>query len=162
MRHVLLLRALNVGGNNRLPMADLRALLERLGHTEVRTVLASGNATFDSPRTEGLAAEVETALAERGVPVRAVVLSQPVVRAMVDGLPEVVAATSYPLVGVLLGEPTGVPGEVAPDCWVMGEGCIYLGYANGAGRSRMTAAWLERALGTGVTSRTTATLLKLL
>jgi len=46
MSYVALLRAVNVGGT-RLPMADLRALLEGLGLTGVRTYLQSGNAVFD-------------------------------------------------------------------------------------------------------------------
>ena len=47
MSFVALLRAVNVGGT-RLPMADLRTLLEGLGLTNVRTYLQSGNAVFDA------------------------------------------------------------------------------------------------------------------
>ena len=41
--YILLLRGINVGGRNRLPMADLRALVTGLGHGDVRTHLQSGN-----------------------------------------------------------------------------------------------------------------------
>jgi uncharacterized protein (DUF1697 family) len=41
--YILLLRGINVGGRNRLPMADLRALVAGLGHGDVRTHLQSGN-----------------------------------------------------------------------------------------------------------------------
>lgn len=44
---VALLRGVNVGRGNRLPMADLRAQLAALGYTNVRTLLNSGNAVFD-------------------------------------------------------------------------------------------------------------------
>ena len=47
MSFVALLRAVNVGGT-KLPMADLRTLLEGLGLTSVRTYLQSGNAVFDA------------------------------------------------------------------------------------------------------------------
>lgn len=47
MSFVALLRAVNVGGV-KLPMADLRALLEGLGLINVRTYLQSGNAVFDT------------------------------------------------------------------------------------------------------------------
>lgn len=47
-RFVLLLRGVNVGKGNRLPMAALKAILEGLGCTEVKTVLNSGNAVFNS------------------------------------------------------------------------------------------------------------------
>jgi uncharacterized protein (DUF1697 family) len=48
-RYVALLRAVNVGGRNRVPMAALRELLSGLGYGEVRTHLQSGNALFLAP-----------------------------------------------------------------------------------------------------------------
>jgi uncharacterized protein (DUF1697 family) len=41
-----LLRGINVGGNKKVPMAELREMLEGLGATEVKTLLNSGNAVF--------------------------------------------------------------------------------------------------------------------
>ena len=46
--YVVLLRGVNVGPNNRVPMAEFRAALESLGARDVRTVLNSGNAVFAS------------------------------------------------------------------------------------------------------------------
>ena len=46
--YVALLRGINVGKAKRIAMADLRALLEGLGYTHVKTVLNSGNAVFDA------------------------------------------------------------------------------------------------------------------
>ena len=43
---VALLRGVNVGGRRKVPMADLRDVLEQLGHHEVATHLNSGNAVF--------------------------------------------------------------------------------------------------------------------
>ncbi|WP_238370185.1 DUF1697 domain-containing protein [Heliomarina baculiformis] len=45
---VALLRGINVGGANNLNMADLRGLADRLGWSDVRTVLASGKLLFRS------------------------------------------------------------------------------------------------------------------
>jgi uncharacterized protein (DUF1697 family) len=42
--YAVLLRGVNVGGNNRVPMADLRACLQSLGGIQVSTYLQSGNA----------------------------------------------------------------------------------------------------------------------
>jgi len=42
-RHIALLRGINVGKAKRVPMADLRALMEGLGYTGVRTLLEPGN-----------------------------------------------------------------------------------------------------------------------
>ena len=51
-RWVALLRAVNVGGTGKLSMADLKALCEAAGFTDVRTYIASGNVVFGSPRSE--------------------------------------------------------------------------------------------------------------
>ncbi len=47
-RFVALLRGVNVGKGNKVPMADFRAALEDLGHTAAQTLLNSGNAVFSS------------------------------------------------------------------------------------------------------------------
>jgi uncharacterized protein (DUF1697 family) len=60
-RWAALLRGINLG-KRQLKMADLRAMLEALGFQNVRTLLASGNAVFDSDETD--AAKLE-ALLER-------------------------------------------------------------------------------------------------
>jgi uncharacterized protein (DUF1697 family) len=48
---IALLRGVNVGGNNKVPMADLRAQLEADGFTRVRTYIQSGNVLVDASRT---------------------------------------------------------------------------------------------------------------
>ena len=50
--HVALLRGINVGGHNRVPMPELRALMTDLGHTDVATYIQSGNAVFTSQETD--------------------------------------------------------------------------------------------------------------
>ena len=85
--HVLLLRGVNNLGGRKVAMADLRAVVTSLGHTEVVTYIQSGNVLFSPDLEDGwtptgtdtaaLAADLERAIAERtGVPVRAVVLSR--------------------------------------------------------------------------------------
>ena len=64
MSYIALLRAVNVGGT-KLPMADLRALLEGLGLTNVRTYLQSGNAVFDAGDDAEPAAALATAIEVR-------------------------------------------------------------------------------------------------
>ena len=41
--YVILIRGVNVGGKNLLPMADLRTCLESQGYSQVSTYIASGN-----------------------------------------------------------------------------------------------------------------------
>jgi uncharacterized protein (DUF1697 family) len=64
--YVALLRGINVGGNNMVAMADLRALLTRLGLQDVKTVLQSGNVVFRARTqpTAKLEAQLERELAK--------------------------------------------------------------------------------------------------
>ncbi|MFM5955231.1 MAG: DUF1697 domain-containing protein [Novosphingobium sp.] len=63
---VALLRAVNVGGTGKLPMAELKVLGEALGLEQVRTYIASGNLIFASDRTEPeLRAAIEGALEQQ-------------------------------------------------------------------------------------------------
>ncbi len=48
MRYVALLRGINVGGNKKVPMADLKKMMEKMGYTNVKTLLNSGNVMFDT------------------------------------------------------------------------------------------------------------------
>lgn len=57
--YIALLRAVNVGGTGKLPMADLKAVCESLGFTGVKTHIASGNVVFQSGKS---AAKVKQAL----------------------------------------------------------------------------------------------------
>jgi uncharacterized protein (DUF1697 family) len=65
VKYVALLRGVNVGNGARVPMKDLKRLLEGLGFTDVVTYLNSGNAVFDStPSSPDLAGLIEDALAQ--------------------------------------------------------------------------------------------------
>lgn len=48
MRYVALLRAVNLGGHNMLPMTELRSMCRRVGFTDVQTYIASGNVVFEA------------------------------------------------------------------------------------------------------------------
>src|SRR5256885_16737804 len=58
-RYVALLRAVNVGGTGKLPMADLKSICLDAGFTRVETYIASGNVVFDS---KGAASKVKAEL----------------------------------------------------------------------------------------------------
>jgi uncharacterized protein (DUF1697 family) len=65
-RYVALLRGINVGGNKKVPMAQLRELMEGLGYTDVATLLQSGNAVFTSKEKSPakLVKQLEAAIAK--------------------------------------------------------------------------------------------------
>jgi len=90
--HVALLRGINVGGRNKVPMAELREVVASLGHTGVSTYIQSGNVLFSTGDTDAgqLAAALEAAISERfGLWASVVVLSR-------DELAAVLAANPYP------------------------------------------------------------------
>lgn len=62
MKTIALLRAVNVGGTGKLPMAELKTMAEELGFENVRTYIASGNLLFDTRLKE---AAVRSALEKR-------------------------------------------------------------------------------------------------
>ncbi len=161
MRCALLLRAVNLGGHGRLPMADLRRVLEGLGQRDVATYLQSGNATLDTDLApDALAVRVEAALAdELGLRTPVLVRTGPELAAVVaaNPFPDAVDRPSWLLV-TFLREP--LPDDVAaaldpgawlPDRFAVAGREVYQAYANGSGRSRMSAGLLRGApvVGTG-------------
>jgi uncharacterized protein (DUF1697 family) len=77
-RYLALLRGINVGGHNKVAMADLRDVAAALGHTEVATYIQSGNLVFSSTETDAtsLADALEREIAARlGVRASVVVVS---------------------------------------------------------------------------------------
>jgi uncharacterized protein (DUF1697 family) len=64
--HVALLRGINVGGKNKVPMAELREVVTSLGPTEVTTYIQSGNVLFTSAEDDPakLAAALEAAITQ--------------------------------------------------------------------------------------------------
>jgi uncharacterized protein (DUF1697 family) len=91
--HVALLRGINVGGKNKVPMAELREVVASLGGIDgVSTYIQSGNVLFSTEATDtaGLAAALEAAIAGRfGVNSSVVVVSR-------DELAQILADNPYP------------------------------------------------------------------
>jgi len=78
-RYLALLRGINVGGHNKLAMADLRDVASALGHTDVATYIQSGNLVFTSTAVDAssLADALELEIAARlGVAPAVVVISR--------------------------------------------------------------------------------------
>jgi uncharacterized protein (DUF1697 family) len=70
-RYVALLRAVNVGGTSKLPMADLKRIAEELGLESPQTFIASGNLLFASGERDSAVRELieERLAAHMGKPV---------------------------------------------------------------------------------------------
>lgn len=64
-RYAAFLRAVNVGGTGKLPMAELRAMCDALGFADVKTYIASGNVALSDPGTaDEVKAKLEARLAD--------------------------------------------------------------------------------------------------
>jgi|SRR3989339_1196367 len=91
--HVVLIRGINVGGKNKVPMADLKECLERLGFSNVSTYIASGNAILESGKdVDQISAWIEEALPESfeldDERIRVLVLTRDQFQAVIDNKPE--------------------------------------------------------------------------
>jgi uncharacterized protein (DUF1697 family) len=170
-RHVALLRGINVGRNKRVAMGDLRALVEGLGYTDVRTLLNSGNVVFKAAaKTSGNAgARIEKAMvATLGVSARIIVLSAGEVDAIMNENPLVkVAREPTRLMVSVLANPAD-RSKLAPmmthswgrEAMGIGQRTAYVWCPNGLLESPLQAA-VTRALGDAVTTRNWATMTKL-
>ena len=173
VRYVVLLRGINVGGNVKVAMADLRELLTELGYTRVRTHLQSGNAVLSSSQRspETMAAAIEQAIAERlGLSVRCLILTPDQLRAVVTGNPlaEVATNPSRMFVHFLFGPVSQDrlgdvdPAEYQPERFALRGHELYVWLPDGMAKSRVLKLLTERRLGCPVTVRNWNTVTKLL
>ncbi len=170
---IALLRGINVGGKNRLPMGELRRLVETLGHTNVRTYIQSGNVIFETANDDrDQIAGVMTDAIEK-----AHGLSVPVVVRDVGELSQALA--QHPFRG---DEPDGSrlaisfmprvpePDAVAsleadrflPDRFAVDGREVFLHFPNGMGTTKMLPTYFDRRLGPGGTVRNLNTIEKLI
>ncbi len=90
-KYLALLRGINVGGNNTIRMADLKACFEGMGFSDVATYIQSGNAVFTtkSDDPERLAVKIEKVLAARfRYPARVAVVTHAELRAVIKEAPK--------------------------------------------------------------------------
>lgn len=171
MRYVALLRGINVGGNNKVPMADLRALLAELGYADVATHLQSGNAVLSSdlPAAD-LERDIAAAIADRlKVGCAVLVRTGAELTATVSGNPlggEPENPSRY-FVAFLSREPEPARAAAlaglsfAPDeFWLRGREA-YLWCPRGAAETKLTGALLEKQLAVRATARNWNTVTKL-
>jgi uncharacterized protein (DUF1697 family) len=124
--YLALLRGINVGGKNKVPMAELRACFEELGCEDVRTYIASGNVIFRSGKSSAdLAQEIESVLPQKfrldSTLVRVLVLSRDQLQDVVDRAPEGFGSTpdTYYSDAVFL---MGIPADQALEIFNPREG----------------------------------------
>lgn len=170
-RVAALMRAVNVGGQGAIPMAELRAMLAESGFDRPETLLASGNALIGTAHS---AADTEAAF-EAALVARFGFETTVLVR---DGAELEAASAENPFEDFARASPNlmivwfyrgtlgGDLGALEPYC-VHGErvaegpGCLYLAYPGGSGQSKLSGAVIERKLAVKGTGRNWNTVGKL-
>jgi uncharacterized protein (DUF1697 family) len=172
--YIALLRSVNVGGKNRLPMKDLAAMFADAGCGDVVTYIQSGNVVFRA--TEACAARVPSAIAKAiaddfgfrspvvmrtAAEMRAVTRRNPFLRAGAsaefDPLHVMFLADRPTPARVALLDPRRSP----PDEFQVVGREIYLRCPNGAGRTKLSNAYFDAKLATTGTMRNWRTVLAL-
>ncbi len=170
-RYIALLRGINVGGNKRVAMADLRALCEGLGFKDARTLLQSGNVVLDSRLG---AATIESRMSEAiaqqlSLDVRVVVRTAAELAAVVkhDPFGEFADPPKHYSVSFLASEPAANavsdidPAEYQPERFELRGRELYLWLPPGQIQSRLPKVFTEKRLGTTATNRNWNTVTKL-
>ncbi|WP_439564782.1 DUF1697 domain-containing protein [Microcella sp.] len=159
MTHVFLVRAVNVGGTAKLPMAELRALAAELGATEVQTYIASGNLIATPPGDPlAFARDLEDQVEARfGFHREVIVRDSAALRAARDAHPFVIADPAFSYLVPLTSPPADstAAAEVpsGADQWALIGDNLHVRFANGAGRAELDLTRLLRALGVAGTAR---------
>jgi uncharacterized protein (DUF1697 family) len=142
-KYVALLRAINVGGTGKLPMADLKAMCEEAGFRYVATYIASGNVVFESQASEAkVKAELEKRLqAYAGKPMGVVVRTAAEMAAVVKANPFPKASPSQ-AVAIFLDQPPPADAlkhaaGVNDEKMRLGKREIFVHYGSGMGRSKL-------------------------
>jgi uncharacterized protein (DUF1697 family) len=169
-RHIALLRGINVGKAKRVAMAELRALFEDLGFTDVCTLLNSGNVIFTVARAkQDLGPSLEKAIAKRlGVTSRVTILTAAELDAIVAANPLLKVATNPSRLMVSVVNSAAdmdrlqqlLKREWGADRMGVGPRVAYLWCPDSILDSELAIA-VAKALGDGVTSRNWGTISKL-
>lgn len=170
-RCVALLRGINVGRAKRIPMSELRGVVQGLGFAGVRTLLNSGNVVFDARPSQPTrsAASIAAALHDAfGFPVHVIVITQVELDAVVAGNPLLQRSTDFSRLVVAFAASRAALANARPliaqhwepDAIALTDRAAYLWCARGILQSRLMQAF-SRATGEAVTTRNWATVLKL-
>ena len=172
---IILLRGVNVSGQKKIIMSQLRQQLENAGFQNVVTYIQSGNIILDSQEAASQK-EIEQQIAvliskEYGFEVDVFAIMPERLKIIIENNPytdDRVVDNKTLYVTYLDGDPDSKNIEqlrsynVSPDEYIIGESVIYIRYMNGAGKSKLTNNLLESKLKVKATSRNWNTTLKLL
>ncbi len=167
-RWVALLRGVNVGGHNKVPMAAFRAMANGFGWQDVQSYIASGNLVFAAAgRAESLSAQLAQGLREQmNVDVPVLVLSSAAMSTTLQGCP-FDRDSGKAVHGFFCTQPPVIDTEVR-DRWisaterlaVVGQ-TVWFNAPEGVGRSKLMARIDKVITGTEFTARNLNTIITL-
>ena len=170
--YIALLRGINVGGKNKIPMAELRSICTAIDCDDVQTYIQSGNVVLTaSSSAKALEENLENAIAdELGLTIPVLVRSASQWKRYIDGNPCLKEAKKEPnwvLLCLSKSPPDSNAVSQLQQRATLGErvvrkgDAIWIHFAGGIGRSRLTPAVLDRHVGSPVTARNWRTVVKL-
>ena len=168
--YVMLLRGINVGGKNILPMKNLTQSLEKLGCSEIQTYIQSGNVVFKHHQSSAKALKQEIKIAinqEYGLELQLMLLSPNQLQQAVNNNPYAVEQGKTLHFYFLAAQPQSPNFEkiqqlkTVTEQFHLANGLFYLLAPDGIGRSKL-AAKIEQCLGVKATARNLNTVNKLI
>jgi uncharacterized protein (DUF1697 family) len=170
---VAFLRGINVGGKNKLPMAELTRLCSQLGCADVGTYVQSGNVVFRASAELARALEADLAAALRarfGLSVPVILRTAAEIAAVARANPFLKAGAAPETLHVAFlasapaaGRAAGLDPERSPgDAFALRGRELYLHLPNGVARTKLSNAYLDRTLDTTSTLRNWRTVQALL
>lgn len=174
MKYISLLRGINVGGQKKIKMLDLKSLYDDLGFTHVLTYIQSGNVIFESKdkRAESIKKTIEAEIEKRftfSVPVEIKTAAQwnkvlhqfpfTDVDQQENGTKLLVTFLSDKLSKPAIENLTQY--VIAPERLAINDNILYLYCPNGYGKTKLSNTFIEKKLGVSATTRNWKTVLKL-
>ena len=169
-KHVVLLRGINVGGNRKVPMADLRDACRAAGLTDVETYIQSGNIVFSAKNAADAEAAIESIVEKLcGFAVEAIARSATQWAVYAKGSPFADADERGNIVHLGLSKRPPADGIAASleargkhgEKVVLKGDAIWIDFAEGVRDTKITHAALDKAAGSTVTMRNWRTVLKI-
>ena len=172
-KYICLLRGINVGGNRKMKMAELRSHLSDLGLEEVKTYIQSGNISFHASEKDyrKLEAQITKMIGEKyGYDVPVMVRQMEELQQIFENCPYLKEEEDLRMIHVafLSEAPTKAAfaeldlDQYAPDKAQLFKRAIYIYYPKGSYGSKLSSNLLEKKLGVKVTARNWKTMIKLM
>lgn len=169
-KYIALLRGINVGGHRKVPMADLRELLNKVGLEKVTTYIQSGNVIFQSSQSaKTLESIIKQAIVDRfGFDVPVIIKTRLELATIFEDCPFPQSKKENSYFTLLSQKPNKNLVKIASEKTYPNEeyeilnDCIYFYAEKGYGNAKFNLSWFEKTLHVNATARNYKTMVKLL